>query len=105
MLLYMQHRIQLAFCTASLHCWVMMSFSSTNILKSFFSGLFSIHSPLSLYCPDPLPPTHPTLFSICQAGPGVLHPVVVPTIQERYNMEMVQRRAMKMIKRAGELAL
>ena len=48
-LLLMELRIQLAAWAASTHCWVMLSFSSTNIPKSFSSGLLSILSPPSLY--------------------------------------------------------
>ena len=49
MLLLMQPRIQLTFWTASTHCWVMSSFSSTSPPKSFLSGLLSTPSSPSLY--------------------------------------------------------
>jgi len=45
----MQPRIWLACWTASVHCQVMFSFSSTNTPKSFSSWLLSIRSPSSLY--------------------------------------------------------
>ncbi|KAK4830147.1 hypothetical protein QYF61_008635 [Mycteria americana] len=48
-----KRRIRLAFWAASAHCWVMLSFSSTNIPKSFSSGLLSIHSPPSFGLPRP----------------------------------------------------
>ena len=48
-LLWMQPRTQLAFWAVSTHCWLTVSFPSTNIPKSFSLGLFSIHSSPSLY--------------------------------------------------------
>lgn len=44
MLLLIKPRIQLAFWTASMHCWFMLSYSFTNIPKTFSSSLLSIHS-------------------------------------------------------------
>lgn len=48
-LLWIQPRKWLVFWVVSTHCWVMLSFLFTNILKSFSRGLLSIHSPPSLY--------------------------------------------------------
>ena len=48
-LLLMQPRIRLAFWAASTHCWVILSFLSTNTLKYFSLGLLSIPSSPSLY--------------------------------------------------------
>jgi len=49
MLLLLQPRVQLYFWDASIHCWVMLSYSSTSKPKSLSSGLFSIHPLPSLY--------------------------------------------------------
>ena len=43
-LLLMQPRIQLAFWPVSAHCWLIVSFPSTDTPKSFSTGLLSIHS-------------------------------------------------------------
>lgn len=44
MLFLIKPRIQLAFWTASMHCCLMLSFSSTNTSKTFSPSLLSIHS-------------------------------------------------------------
>uniref|UniRef100_A0A8C0E917 ABC-type glutathione-S-conjugate transporter n=1 Tax=Bubo bubo TaxID=30461 RepID=A0A8C0E917_BUBBB len=48
-LLLMQPRTWLAFWAVSTHCWLTVSFPSTNTPKSFSLGLLSIHSSPSLY--------------------------------------------------------
>lgn len=48
-LLSMEPRILLAFWAESTHYWIMLSFTITNMPKSFSSGMPSIHSLPSLY--------------------------------------------------------
>ena len=55
MLLLMQPRTQLAFWAVSAHCWVMLSFLSTNTPKSFSARLLYTPSSPSLYWWQVLP--------------------------------------------------
>lgn len=55
MLLLMLPRTDLSFWVESTHCWVMLSFSSTNRIKIFSSGLLLIHSQPNLYFSFRLP--------------------------------------------------
>lgn len=64
----MQPRIQLAFWALSVHCWVILSFLSTNIPKFFSSGLFSVHFSPSLYFCLWLPQPRHTGLALGLAG-------------------------------------
>ena len=47
--LLMQPRVLVAFCSVSTHCWIMHSFLSIRIPKSFSTGLLSTSTPPRLY--------------------------------------------------------